>query len=90
MVAGRMRSDSASGFLIGKQEDGVSRPTRLECADFLEVLALEEKSRARLRVKRCARQHGGALDLVLDARVGFADERQGQAHVTAVCVAILV
>jgi hypothetical protein len=42
-----MRSHAMAGFGLGECEDGIRGAPSLERADFLQVLALEEESRAR-------------------------------------------
>jgi hypothetical protein len=84
-----MRGYAPVRFRIGKQENRIGRPACLEGSRLLEILAFEEKPRTRLRVERGARQHWCAIDLVFDARVSFADERQRQVHITAICPRLL-
>src|ERR1700733_8307039 len=81
MISRGMRDDTALRLLIGEQKNRISRTTRLESSHSLEVFAFEDKLGVRGGVQRGACQRRGAIDLVLDARACFADERERQAHV---------
>ena len=52
VIARRMRDDAAPRLGVAQREHGVGRAARLERADLLQVLALEEELRAGLRVER--------------------------------------
>jgi hypothetical protein len=62
----------------GEAEHGVGRAARLESADRLEVLALEEERSAGLGVERLAGEHGRALDMRGNADMRRANRGKGE------------
>src|SRR5688572_24054654 len=62
MVAGRMGGHTALSGRVVEGKHRVDRPSRLECADLLEVLALEKQIRNRRRIEARARQHRGVMN----------------------------
>ena len=59
--------------VVGSENTALRRAARLERADVLEVLALEEQPRADLRVDRRAGEHRRAMHVRADALVRRAD-----------------
>src|SRR5438067_4637440 len=63
-----MGDDTSHRFIVAQRKDGIGRTARLECADLLEVLALEMKSRTHRSVERITGHHRRAADVRRDAR----------------------
>ena len=73
-----MGGDALLRLGVGQREHRVGRAARLEGADVLQVLALEEQPRIGGGVEHVAGQHRGALDVGGDAGAGGLDVGEGQ------------
>jgi len=76
MIPRRMRDDAPRRCRGVEREHGVARTARLERADALQVLALEEQRRADFGVDGSARHDRRPVHVWCDARGGAADRRQ--------------
>src|SRR5712672_3139940 len=58
MIPGRIRHDAARLLLRGELRQRVEGAAEFECADTLQIFALEEQLRPDLAVRRSRLQHG--------------------------------
>src|SRR6185312_12146856 len=79
MVDRGMRGHAAARGLRRQGQHGIGGAARLEGADLLQVLALEEQLRAALRIERGAGQHRRATHPARDALARGRDHRPGEA-----------
>jgi hypothetical protein len=69
VIAGGISQHAARAFVVAQLADSVERPAKLERADPLKILALEEHLRPGELVERARGQHGRAVGVILDAQV---------------------